>query len=219
MGVCTAARWKFTELRQHTLRCIIPSPHSHRIPASRAAASSLVQSADNAMFYTVRDDRFVKADLSSNSPTVRARCMIKFESRRSAVINVIGDSITRIRAMARAKKSPAPEHRSKVSTSPTELGLDDAIYRPPQSPDWETAWNVTEKLLLAVSEDVKEHGAQFLVVTASVGPQVYPNPLWRAKVREEPAVGDLFIKVDNGRWERGGSPVLNLAPAVPVIRR
>jgi hypothetical protein len=165
-------------------------------------------------FYALRGDQLVLTGPFLDSPVFHTRCMIKFESRRSAVLNVIGDSLSRLRAVAKAKKELPREHRAKTFAPSVELGLDHAIYLPPQSPDWEIAWNVTEKLLLAFSQDVKEHGAQFLVVTASVGPQVYPNPLWRAKYAKNLAVSDLFYPerriTEDG--ERGGFPVLNLAP-------
>ena len=159
-------------------------------------------------FYSLHDNRLVLTGPFVNSPIFRARCMIKFESRGSAALNVIGDSIARIRSVAKAAGATLLAHRPKVSTPSGESGVDNAIYRPPQSPDWETAWKVTEKLLPAVSQEVKQHGAQFLLVTASVGPQVYPNPLWRARFEKNLGVGDLFYAErqirDDG--ERGGLP-------------
>jgi hypothetical protein len=166
-------------------------------------------------FYALRGDQLVLTGPFLDSPVFRTQCMIKFESRRSALLNVIGNSISRIRAVAKAKRTLPREHRSKTGAPSVELGLDDAIYRPPQTQDWEAAWNVSEKLLLAINQDVEQHRARFLAVTATVGAQVYPNPLWRARYQKNLAVKDLFYPerriTDIG--ERAGFPVLNLAPA------
>jgi hypothetical protein len=166
-------------------------------------------------FYFVRDDRLVMTGPFLDSPVFRTRCLIKFESRRSAALNVIGDSIARIRAVAKAEGATLLEHRTKTSGPTAEPGLDGAIYRPPQNANWEAAWNVTEKLLMAINQDVEKRGAQFLAVTATVGAQVYPDSLWRARYERNLAVTDLFYPERRIRdvGERAGFPVLNLAPA------
>jgi len=165
-------------------------------------------------FYIVRDNRLVLTGPFVDSPTFRARCMIKFESRRSAALNVIGDSVARIRSVAKAEGATLLVHRPKTSAPAAELGLDNAIYRPPQNANWEAAWDVTEKLLMAINQDVRQHRAQFLAVTATVGTQVYPDPNWRAKYEKKLAVADLFYPERRIRevGERAGFPVLNLAP-------
>jgi hypothetical protein len=166
-------------------------------------------------FDLLHGDRLVLSGPFIDSPVFRTECLIKFESRRSAALNVFGDSIAQIRSLAKAKKAIFVDRRSKIPATSAELGLGDAIYSPPQNHDWEAAWNVTEKLLLAISEDVKQHGAQFLSVTATVGPQVYPSPVWRAKYERILNVKDLLYPDLRIRdlGERAGFPVLNLAPA------
>ncbi len=166
-------------------------------------------------FYLVRGGQLIPGGSFTDSAFFRAQCMIKFESRRSAVLNVLGDSIARIRSMVKAGKALWSEHRSKPHTITTELGLGDAIYSSPQTQEWQAAWAVTEKLLQAINEDVRQHSAQFLAVTATVGPQVYPYPLWRARYERSLGVKDLFYPDFRIKalGERAGFPVLNLAPA------
>ena len=166
-------------------------------------------------FYVVRNDQLVLTGPFLDSPVFRTRCMIKFESRRSAALNVIGDSIARIRSVAKAERATLLEHRSKTTGPLAELGLDNVIYGPPQNADWEAAWKVTEKLLIAINQNVQQHGAQFLAVTATVGTQVYPDPAWRARYEKKLAVTDLFYpdRRIHDVGARAGFPVLNLAPA------
>jgi hypothetical protein len=166
-------------------------------------------------FYLLRGDQLVPGGPFISSPIFRTECSIKFESRRSAVLNVMGDAVAQIRSVAKAKKAMLADHEPKTSAASVELGLGDAIFKPPLDPVWEAAWKVTEKLMVVMSDDVRGHGAQFLVVTTTVGTQVYPDPVWRAKYEKNIDVKDLFypdfrIK-ELGR--RAGFPVLNLAPA------
>lgn len=178
-------------------------------------------------FYLLHGDQLALGGPFIDSPVFRAECAIKFESRRSAVLNVVGDSIVRIRLIARARKAllaepepkavaaSKPAARSKAVAAPVELGLADGIYKPPRNAVWDDAWRVTEKLILTMDADVKAHGAQFLAVTATVGSQVYPDPSWRAQYEKSLDVKDLFYP-DLRLKElgmRAGFDVLNLAPA------
>jgi len=197
-------------------------------------------------FFLLHGDWLVLGGPFIDSPVFRAECAIKFESRRSAVLNVVGDSVARIRSIIKAKKALLAERESKATeaSQPTaapqpapaaqpaaasksaalsqpkaapsvELGLTDIIYKAPQDAIWDDAWKVTEKLILAIDADVKAHGAQFLAVTATAGPQVYPDPVWRAQYAQSLDVKDLFYPDQRLKelGARGGFDVLNLAPA------
>jgi len=166
-------------------------------------------------FYLLQGDQLVLAGPFINSPLFRTECTIKFESRRSAVLNVLGDAVAQIRSVAKAKKAMTAGHESNAAAPSGELGLGDAIYKPPLNQMWEYAWNVTEQLIVAMNGDVRGHGARFLVVTTTVGPQVYPDRAWRAKYEKRIGVRDLFYPDFRIRelGRRAGFPVLNLAPA------
>jgi hypothetical protein len=167
-------------------------------------------------FYLFQGDQLVLGGPFINSPLFRAECAIKFESRRSAVLNVLGDAVAQIRSAVKAKKALIPASVPTVAAASVEPGLGDAIYKAPLNQTWQDAWNVTEKLIAMMNGDVRGHGAQFLVVTASVGPQVYPDRAWRARYEKSLNLTDLFYPdfriTELGR--RVGFPVLNLAPAL-----
>jgi hypothetical protein len=170
-------------------------------------------------FYLLQGDQLVPGGPFINSSLFRTECAVKFESRRSAVLNVLGDAVAHIRSVTKAKKTTKaliPALAPTVAAVSVEPGLGDAIYKAPLNQTWQDAWKVTEKLIATMNGDVRGHGAQFLVVTASVGPQVYPDRAWRARYEKSLDVTDLFypdfrIK-ELGR--RVGFPVLNLAPAL-----
>ena len=120
-------------------------------------------------FYLIQGDQLVSSGPFVNSLPFRTECAIKFESRRSAVANVLGDAIARLRSRAKAKKAADSDRETKGTAAPVirsavtsgELGLADAIYKPPQNEAWKYAWTVTEKLIIAMNRDVRAHGAKF----------------------------------------------------------
>jgi len=169
-------------------------------------------------FYLLQDDRLVLGGPFIDSPLFRTECAIKFQSRRSAVLNILGDTVSEIRSLARANKAMLASLESNAEAASAELGLGDAIYKPPLNQQWQSAWDVTEKLIVEMQRDVKGHGVQFLVVTTTIGPQVYPDPAWRAKYQKSLDVDDLLYPDFRIRklGRRAGFPVLNLAPALQI---
>jgi hypothetical protein len=92
--------------------------------------------------------------------------------------------------------------------------LEYAIYAPPSLPAMQTAWHVTEGLLLAMRDEVAAHGAKFRVVMLATRPQVIPDPAKRAEVMRKLGVSDLSY-ADHRIQEFGakaGIAVIHLAP-------
>jgi len=95
-----------------------------------------------------------------------------------------------------------------------EAGLDSMVYLEPRDPVWKEAWEVTEGLVVHMRDEVKEKGADFLVVTASTGPQVHPDVAVRQSFEKRLGVAHLFYPDLRIRdlGERKDFAVLNLAP-------
>jgi len=112
----------------------------------------------------------------------------------------------------------APEADSPGSNSYTDSGLDDLLYREPVNQASKDAWQVTERLVLQINEEVKSKGAAFLVVTLSNGPQVSPNVASRQLLMKDLGVTNLFYADFRIKslGERNGFAVLNLAPEMEV---
>lgn len=92
--------------------------------------------------------------------------------------------------------------------------LEYAIYAPPSLPALQSAWAVTEGLLLAMRDEVSAHGAEFRIVTLATRPQVIPDPAKRAELLRKLGVSD-FAYADlriKEFGERAGIPVTNLGP-------
>jgi hypothetical protein len=92
--------------------------------------------------------------------------------------------------------------------------LEFAIYAPPSLPVMQTAWHVTERLLLAMRDEVAAHGAEFRVVTLATRPQVIPDPAKRAEIMRKLGVSDLSYADHRIQHfgENAGIAVINLAP-------
>jgi hypothetical protein len=95
-----------------------------------------------------------------------------------------------------------------------EVGLDDEVFSPPSSSDWREAWDLTERLITQMRDEVEAKGAKFLVVTGSSSIQVNPDTELRNEYMKRLKVQtllypDLRIK---GLGESAGVEVLTLAP-------
>ena len=98
----------------------------------------------------------------------------------------------------------------------TEPGLDEQVFREPAEPKWQEAWEITDRLVLAASEETRQHAARFVLAVLSTPGTVYPNPQMRARYAQSLGVKSLFYPEE--RLQRLGAEhafdVLALAPAM-----
>jgi hypothetical protein len=90
------------------------------------------------------------------------------------------------------------------------------VYYEPQTEAWAEAWRVTEGLIAQMSREVKERGAQFLVVVLDNDVQALPNPKSRENFMRSIGVTDLSYP--NRRVEEfcqsQAIEVMDIAPAM-----
>jgi lysophospholipase L1-like esterase len=147
-------------------------------------------------------------------------------SRRSSwkdqIIHAIADD-SRIVQIAYEARRSLRSLRGRNASAPAakpnavpEWGLDDLIYLPPATPAWHEAWDITERLLLAIDEETREMGATLLVVTLTNPDQMHPDPATRAAYMTHVGAKDLSYPDD--RVERfcdeHGIAVEKLVPAM-----
>jgi hypothetical protein len=106
--------------------------------------------------------------------------------------------------------------KSDLLARSEELGTDNLVYLEPADAVWNDAWRVTEGLILEMRNEVQTHGAKFVVVTLSNGPQVLPNHAAREEFARRFGITDLFYPDDRIKLlgEREGISVITLAPAL-----
>jgi len=161
-------------------------------------------------FFTYRDGELVESGPFEESAWFRFQCMLRFESQRSALLNVLGDLRSAMRARWRRRHAPAQQFKAGAS----ELGLDDWVYRPPGAPAQIRAWQVAEGEIELVHREAAAHGARFLAVTLSNGVQVYPDAAARRAYMQRWGMDGLFYPDFRIKalGERLSFDVLNLAP-------
>ena len=94
-----------------------------------------------------------------------------------------------------------------------EPNIANSIYQEPKDAVWTEAWQITEALIVLMREEVEQKGANFLVVTLSIGIQVHPDPAVRQHFRKAFGLQTLFypdLRI-KALEEREGVAVLNLA--------
>lgn len=108
------------------------------------------------------------------------------------------------------------ERRSNIRDARGEIGLDNAIYQQPTTPEWRDAWELTEALILALDKEVTAMGARLLVVTLSNGIQVNPDRELRRRFMNDLGVADLFYPDQrvNSLAKQHGIDALMLGPVL-----
>jgi hypothetical protein len=95
-----------------------------------------------------------------------------------------------------------------------EVGLHTEIYVPPTTPEWQTAWTVTEGILRMMRDECRVKRTPFVIVTLTNGMQVTPVREEKEKFLRRIGAEDLYYP--NRRLaefgQREGIPVFNLAP-------
>jgi hypothetical protein len=160
---------------------------------------------DQIPYFRLREGKLALDDSFRNTSTFRWRQSaisrfgrwIRDHSRVIQAINQ-GHHGFKIWLAARRARNATPSSNTNdiAPTNPSpaseELGIDNVIYREPADPVWNEAWNVTEKLILQMHDEVQMRGAKFVVVTLTNGIQVYPDPKVREIFMKRVGVNDLF---------------------------
>jgi hypothetical protein len=165
-------------------------------------------------FFVYRNGNLVLGGPFEDSLLFHVHCMLRFESRHSQLLNILGSARSVLSQRIRAALHPKIAAKGRPARPPgSELGLNDLVYRPPSTPVWRDAWRVTDGEVEMMNREVKEHGARFLVVTMTNGIQVDPNTRFRASHMKYIGVENLFYPDDHIRelGEHDGFAVLNLA--------
>lgn len=109
--------------------------------------------------------------------------------------------------------------RAEKGQALQELGLDNAVYRPPGDDAWRGAWQVTETMVRGLRDESRAHGVPFGVASLTTGMQVNPDRTVRQDFQKKLGVDTLFYP-DERLAAFGASqaiPTLLLAP--PLARR
>jgi hypothetical protein len=203
--------------------------------------STVLESDKCRPFYVFDGDKLVLGGPFERSRWFYLSCMMRFESRHSQVLNLIGDAKSDIRSKMKAREAarrpavapkpaarairgdfmpvaeqqPAPlRHEAMLhEASLHEEGLEDNLYNPPTTPVWRDAWRVTEGIITMMARETAAHHVPLLVVTLANPPQIYPSATVRSYYLMTYRSTDIFYPDQRIKalGEREGFEVLNLA--------
>jgi hypothetical protein len=196
--------------------------------------SRALKRTDEIPYFVFREGHLVLDDSFRNSRTFRLRSSIPNQALtwlrdNSRVLQAFHHAqyafknyLERRRARSAAASAPTPQPErnnsapdaTRPAVNPEEVGIDNLIYRPPLDGVWEDAWRVTEGLIGMMRDEVKNHGARFVVVVGSNSPQVLPDPARRAEILSRVGGTDIFYpdKRLSALGTREGIVVMTLAP-------
>jgi hypothetical protein len=166
-------------------------------------------------YFTLRDGALVLDDGFKDSPgqraeRSRARVMIKGLIESSRILQVVRQAwgVARLK-YGRASNGPPGPHEALAGSDSQRQ-----IYGEPTDPRWRSAWDLTERLVLTMHDEVARRGSKFAVVMITDGTQVHPDPGAIEKVRGRLGLPDLDYPDRRIRelGERAGFRVLSLAP-------
>lgn len=183
--------------------------------------SRSLKKTDQIPYFVYRDNQLVLDNSFQSTPAFRWR-----ESALSRFGGWLTDHLRVLQAMTEIQRAIktrlASRQESRVVDAAAQnnaalagdIGIDNLIYRQPDDETWREAWRVTEGLIVEMRDEVKQRGAKFLVVTASNGIQVHPDPAAREDFMRRIGAHDLFYPDLRIRdlCEREGIPVLTLVP-------
>jgi len=108
-----------------------------------------------------------------------------YQRRRSALHQLVFKLInhSQVLQVLNEAKRVIVQRRPLSTTQPKDslealipsLDFDANLYRPPATPAWQEAWQITESLIRQIHQQSHQQGADFVAVTLSNPPQVYPH--------------------------------------------
>ncbi len=164
-------------------------------------------------FYIESGGKLVPGGPFIESRPFHLHCMMRFETRRFAVLDLIGGIhgiIMTLRHSAHRVKGNVLSPRVPQE----DLGLDSMVYRKPDSPEWNDAWQVTEDEIEALNDEARNLKEHFFVVSLATPMQDNLDAAIRKRFEERIGVNDLFypgVRI-KALGQRDGFPVLDLAP-------
>lgn len=171
-------------------------------------------------FLKKQGDKFVM-DLSfKESETYRRRDSFA----RQFVFNLINHSrvlqvINEAKRVISTRQAMGQTQAGKVNPDDIipALDFDVNLYQEPKNKDWQEAWEITEELIKQIKNEVKTKGADFVAVTISNPPQVYPDRQVRERLKELGA-NNLFYPDQRIQTlgQTNGFTVFNLAPLMQM---
>ena len=124
-------------------------------------------------FYVLRGDK-LELDNSFHEHPSFLRAKSSWTKFKTELI----DHSRIFQALSEFRQNWKPEsHAPRIRA---QAGLDDLCFLEPKDEAWRTAWDVTERLILAMLDDCRARRVKFCVMTVTNPIQVHPDPAVRS---------------------------------------
>ena len=151
-------------------------------PGNDVRNNSVVLEGDKCRpFFVPHGNEVVLGGPFEDSRLFHLQCVLRFESYRSQLLNMLGQARSALRSMRQKTRMRADTLSSLYQLvqvgmkSLHEPGINDLIYRPPINQEWRDAWNVSEAEIMMTEQNVQAHHSLFLLVIIGTGIQMAPN--------------------------------------------
>jgi hypothetical protein len=167
-------------------------------------------------YFTLADDALMLDRSFTSHPSYRFKTHRLWRTLHDASATVrtlqaarlAANRLVEFRAMAGIRALPAEAY-----PDPTD---DRAVFLEPVTAEWRDAWRVTERLIVALRDDVRAQGARFVLVALSDPIQVHPDAVVRREYARKLGAQDLFYPERRlqALATREGIEFVALAPAL-----
>jgi hypothetical protein len=194
---------------------VVVAFYSARDVANNVRQFNNAANPEQSPYFVYRGDQLVLDDSFRALPAVQKKQIMLQKIR-----GVVNDRVLVLQAVnALVRYGRARIAMGAVKERAGEAGvktLEHSIYAAPSQPALQEAWRITEGSLVAMSDEVKAHGAEFRIVTLANRPQVIPDPAMRLAFMRALGVSDLSYADQRIKalGEREGIAVTNLAPSL-----
>jgi hypothetical protein len=130
----------------------------------------------------------------------------------SRVLQVLNEAK---RAIVQGRPLATAQPQDSLDALIPSLDFDANLYRPPTTPAWQEAWQITESLIGQIHRESRQQRADFVAVTLSNPPQVYPKNFEALQTKlKELGAENLFYPDQRlaQLGQRENFPVITLAP-------
>ncbi|MFN2599374.1 MAG: SGNH/GDSL hydrolase family protein, partial [Pyrinomonadaceae bacterium] len=149
--------------------------------------SRALKGSNDVPYFVLRNGSLVLDDSFRESPVFHSKWLARSSAwnrfgrwlrDNSRVVQLLHETQARIKSWIDDRKRPPRPMPKPGEKSPQRIGEADpnpVLFSEPTDPETKEAWEVTDKLIVQMRDEVQSRGAKFLVVTLSYGIQVHPD--------------------------------------------
>lgn len=134
-------------------------------------------------YFRVKDGKLVRDPRYPDPNQIRKDQVVIELVNHSRLLQLLKEVFLRRNGWHMRMDGPPPRRKPKIV---------DAVFSPPQTKEWSEAWNITEKLILTINDEVRDRSKEFFMLIIPEPIQVHPKSEVRNAFIEELGLENLF---------------------------